>query len=101
MLSFRITYVKQGVSIAGLCGLHFAQLLEVIDIDALKDSLLHHSGHDVPMKFSKEFSCCIHILTDNNVRIVVNDHAVDVVIRANGQTVVALCRGAKITNIRR
>lgn len=92
--------MEQGVSIAGLGGLHFAQLLEVIDIDALKDSFLHHCGHDIPMKFSKEFSSCVHILADHNVRIVVNYYTVDVVIRANGKTVVALCMRVKITNIR-
>lgn len=90
--------MQQGVSFTGLCSLHFAQLLEIIDVDALIDSLLHHCGHDITMEFTKEFSSCIHILADHNVRIVVDDHAVDVVICANGQTLVALVVGQRKKN---
>lgn len=93
--------MQQGVSFTRLCSLHFAQLLKIIDIDALIDSLLHHGGHDITMKFPKEFSSCIHILADHNVRIVVDDHTVDVVICANGQTAVALVEAKTRKTVKR
>lgn len=42
------------------------------------------------MELAKEFSRRIYVLANDNVRIVIDDTTVDVIIGADGQTIVAL-----------
>lgn len=82
--------MQQAVGITVRLGLLLALLLVIVDIDAQEDALLHHCRHHVAVELAKELAGGVHVLANHNVSIVVNDHTVHVVIRADGQASVAL-----------
>lgn len=84
------TYVKETMAIAIGYGLLLALGLIVVDFDAQEDAPFHHSGHDIAVEFAEKFAGGVDVLANYDVRVVVDYHAVHVIIRTDGHATVAL-----------
>jgi len=85
-----MTYMQQTVPIATRLWLLLALLLVIVDLYAEKDAPFHHRSHNNAVEFAKEFASGVDILSNYDIRIIVNHHTIHVVISADGQAMVAL-----------
>lgn len=71
-------------------GLLLALRLVVVDFDAQKDAPFHHRGHDIAVELAEKFTGGVDVLTNYDVRVIVDDHTVHVIICTDGHATVAL-----------